>query len=392
MKALVIAPQPFFSPRGTPFSVYYRTLVTSELGVEIDLLTYGQGEDVDLPNVTIHRVPDFPFLGRIKTGPSVLKLFLDVFIVLWTLGLLIRNRYDFVHAHEEAIFFCSFFKPLFGFKLVYDMHSSLPQQLTNFGFSKSRLLIGIFEWLENSGLRRADAVITICPELAEYAEPLLPDPSRHLLIENSIFDPIRLLGVDPEKPVSEALLSELIPPGKRIVLYAGTFETYQGIEIVVDGFVDVALETKDAFLLMLGGNPEQVARYRERAQAAGLGDTCHFAGMVPKAIAQACQSRASVLLSPRVEGMNTPLKIYEQLASGLPLVATRIPSHTQVLTDEVCILVEPTAAGVAEGIRAALDGGAETSSKVEAAKALYASQYSRPIYEGKMKHLLELLA
>ena len=55
MKALVIAPQPFFSPRGTPFSVYYRTMVTAELGVEIDFLTYGEGQDVDIPGVRIMR-------------------------------------------------------------------------------------------------------------------------------------------------------------------------------------------------------------------------------------------------------------------------------------------------------------------------------------------------
>ena len=35
-------------------------------------------------------------------------------------------------------------KPLFRFRLIYDMHSSLPQQLTNFEFTKSRLLIGVF--------------------------------------------------------------------------------------------------------------------------------------------------------------------------------------------------------------------------------------------------------
>ena len=59
MKALVIAPQPFFTPRGTPFSVYYRTLVTAELGVKVDLLTYGEGQDVDIPGVRIIRIPRF---------------------------------------------------------------------------------------------------------------------------------------------------------------------------------------------------------------------------------------------------------------------------------------------------------------------------------------------
>ena len=51
MKALVIAPEPFFSPRGTPLSVYYRTRALAELGVEVDLLTYGQGQDVEVSGV-----------------------------------------------------------------------------------------------------------------------------------------------------------------------------------------------------------------------------------------------------------------------------------------------------------------------------------------------------
>ena len=81
LKALVIAPQPFFSPRGTPFSVYYRTLITAELGVQVDLLTYGQGQDVDIPGVRLIRIPGFKFLGPVKVGPSGLKFFLDVVLV-----------------------------------------------------------------------------------------------------------------------------------------------------------------------------------------------------------------------------------------------------------------------------------------------------------------------
>ena len=156
MKALIIAPQPFFSPRGTPFSVYYRTLVTSELGVKADLLTYGEGLDVDIPGVRIYRVPRFGILGDVKVGPSWVKLFLDIFIMVWTIALLFKRRYNFVHAHEESIFFCCLLKPIFRFKLVYDMHSSLPQQLTNFKFTHSKFLIWLFKTLENTSLRAAD--------------------------------------------------------------------------------------------------------------------------------------------------------------------------------------------------------------------------------------------
>jgi glycosyltransferase involved in cell wall biosynthesis len=192
MKALVIAPQPFFTPRGTPFSVYYRTLITAELGLDVDLLTYGEGDDIEIPGVRIIRIPNFGFLGSVRIGPSYLKLFLDIFIILWTIMLLVRNRYDVVHAHEEAIFICPLLKPIFKFKLIYDMHSSLPEQLTNFKFTTFKPLINLFKWLEDKCLQASDATITICPSLYEYARGVVDDTNKVCLIENSIFDEVKL--------------------------------------------------------------------------------------------------------------------------------------------------------------------------------------------------------
>jgi len=51
MKILMIAPQPFFEPRGTPFSVLGRLKAFSELGHEVDLVTYHVGQDVVIPKV-----------------------------------------------------------------------------------------------------------------------------------------------------------------------------------------------------------------------------------------------------------------------------------------------------------------------------------------------------
>ena len=392
MRALVVAPQPFFTPRGTPFSVYYRTLVTAELGVEVDLLAYGQGADVDIPGVAIHRIPDFPLLGEIPVGPSIKKLFLDVFLLLWTLGLLLRHRYDFVHAHEEAVFFLRFLKPLFRFKLVYDMHSSLPQQLTNFEFTKSRFLIGAFKWLEDGSLRAADAVITICPDLADYVSTLGIDPSRHLLIENSIFDPVRLAGAAKDTPVE---VTPDPPPErtpedeKRRVVYAGTLEPYQGIDLLLDGFAKVVPEVPNAHLQVLGGRPDQVEHYRSMAQRLGIEAVCTFTGRVPQREAQMHCARAAVQVSPRISGTNTPLKVYEQLASGVPLVATAIYSHTQVLDDEVCFLVEPNAEDVARGLVRALTDAAAREARAAAARRLYDERYARDVYVQKLTRLLE---
>ncbi len=394
MKALVIAPQPFFSPRGTPFSVYYRTLVLSEMGVEVDFLTYGEGQDVDIPGVRIIRIPRFRSLEPIRIGPSAAKLFLDGFVVAWTLGLLIRNRYDFVHAHEESVFFCRYLKPLFRFKLVYDMHSSLPQQLTNFAFTKSRLLIGTFQHLEDTSLAHADAVITICPELAHYAEPRMPDPKRHFLIENSIFDPVRLVNGtgDAAAAGSSEDWAARIPAGRPVVSYAGTFEPYQGLEVLLRAFARVRETRPEAFLLMIGGRPPQVEQYRALAAELRLDEgACLFTGRLDQVTTKRLLERADVLTSPRSEGTNTPLKVYEQLASGKPLVATRILSHTQVLTDEVCFLADPEPESMARAIEAALGDEDLVREVVRQARALYERQYSRPAYEQKMRSLLEVL-
>ncbi len=372
MKALVIAPQPFFTPRGTPFSVYYRTLVTAELDVEVDLLTYGEGQDADIPGVRICRIPRFRILGNVKTGPSILKLFLDGFLVVWTLALLIRRRYDFVHAHEEAVFFARFLKPLFRFKLVYDMHSSLPEQLDNFKFTKSSVIKSIFRSLEDSSLRSADAVITICPALADYVSERIADVDKHLLIENSIFDPVKIAkGNAPDSNPVTTHQGEDIPKNKPVVVYAGTLEEYQGIGLLLNAFKKVVAANADVYLLVVGGTDKQVQHYSGVANEACISEYCCFTGRVSPEIARRYNLMATLLVSPRISGSNTPLKIYEQLASGVSLVATNIHSHTQVLDDSVAFLAEPNTGDLARAILQALSSGNERQRRSENARILY---------------------
>ena len=395
MKVLVIAPQPFFSPRGTPFSVYFRTLITAELEVDIDLLTYGEGQDVSIPRVRIIRIPKFSFLGPVKIGPSPLKLFLDIFMVLWTVWLLIRNRYDVVHAHEEAVFYCRFLKPVFGFKMIYDMHSSLPQQLTNFKFTESSALIGSFRWLEDSALRAADAVITICPDLAEYALGRIDDKDKHFLIENSIFDAVNL--ADPvtspgTSPCQAAPIAKPVPKGRDIVVYAGTLESNQGIDLLIKSFAVVRNTHPNAFLVVVGGSQPQVEAYSKLADEVGISENSMFTGRVPQQLAKAYCKQAAVQVSPRLHGTNTPLKVYEQLASGIPLVATNIYSHTQVLDDDIAVMVDPEPGDMARGLIEALTNPSARARRIEGARRLYRERYSREVYTAKMTALMARVA
>lgn len=391
MHALAVVPQPFFSARGTPFSVYYRTLVMAEQGVSWDLLTYGQGQDVELPNTRIIRTPAFRLFGAVRPGPSMLKLFHDFFLILRTVTLLIRHRYDFVHVHEEAVFFCRFLKPIFRFQLVYDMHSFLPEQLETTEFTKSKLIKMIFTRLQDGSIQKSDAVITICPDLANHVIRHIDDNSTHLLIENSIFDPIRFVENDDAGATAEVEMPKL-PEGHPIVIYAGTFERYQGIDLLIEGFAQVVRACPEARLLMVGGRPALVEQARQRVADVGLSQQVILTGPVGPDIARALNKKANVLTSPRSSGSNTPMKLYEQLASGRPLVATRIRSHTQVLSDDIAFLVEPTSDGLAHGVLRALTQPEEATKRAAAARLLYEQNYSRQAYHTKIDRLLKCLA
>lgn len=393
MKALVISPQPFFSPRGTPFSVYYRTSVLAKQGVEIDLLTYGEGVDVDIPNVRIIRIPRFKFLGNVKIGPSKLKLFLDFFIIIWTVFLLIRNKYDFVHAHEEAIFFCIFLKPIFRFKLIYDMHSSLPQQLSNFQFTKLKSIILLFKKLEDKSIETAEAVITICPDLADYVNSIIKDKQKHLLIENSIFDPVKLKNNKNNTSLNSQNHSPIeIPKGAIPIVYAGTLEKYQGIDILIKSIKFVIEKIPNIFLIIVGGSPNQVEHFSKLANDEGVDKQLIFTGRVDQASAKYYCQLASLQLSPRSAGTNTPLKVYEQLSSGIPIVATKIYSHTQVLDNNVAFLVEPEPIDMARGIVEAIQNPKKAKEITANAKELYKQKYGRSVYEKKMLKVLQLVS
>src|ERR1700694_2424560 len=143
----MIAPEPVFEPRGTPFSEYYRIRALTELGHHVDLVTYPFGRDVAMPGLRIFRCLRPPFVTSVQVGPSLAKIPLDAMMALTAARRALTERYDAIHSHEEGGLIGVLLAALLRIPHLYDMHSSLPQQLTNFAFSRSvitrRLFLGI---------------------------------------------------------------------------------------------------------------------------------------------------------------------------------------------------------------------------------------------------------
>ena len=101
---------------------------------------------------------------------------------------------------------------------------------------------------------------------------------------------------------------------------------------------------------------------------------------------------ADLLVSPRSTGTNTPLKIYQYLRSGRPIVATRLLTHTQVLDDAVAILTPPDPDGFAEGILAGIRDPARARTVGERARQLAETKYSYDAYLSRTRQAVAYLS
>jgi glycosyltransferase involved in cell wall biosynthesis len=383
----MLAPEPFFEPRGTPFSEYHRIKALVEDGHQVDLVTYPFGDDVHLPNVRIVRCARPPFIRGVPVGPSIRKAILDICLGATALreALGQRGRYDAIHSHEEAGLLGVWLSRRLGVPHLYDMHSSLPQQLANFHFSHSRLLRRVFDWMERTMIRESRVIITICQELQDQVHAMGAG-ERAVLIEN-------VCGGDVDEvpgPGRESLRAAWgLTPEQPIVLYTGTFESYQGLDLLLDAAGHLRTRVPDAVVVIVGGTPEQVRAYRTRAAARGVPIRC--VGQRPPEEIPHFVEACDVLVSPRIAGTNTPLKIYSYLRSGRPIVATDLWTHRQVLDEASAMLVRPEAEALADGLAAVLRNPAERARIVEGAQALARAKYSRAGYVERTRRAYELL-
>ncbi|MBK8020917.1 MAG: glycosyltransferase family 4 protein [Chloroflexi bacterium] len=337
MKILLLAPQPFYQERGTPIAV---KLVLDELarrGDVVDVVTFHEGQDVALQGVRLHRIPRLSFIRNVRPGLSWQKLVCDVFVALLAIRLCLKTRYTVVHAVEESAFIALFLKLLWGVPYIYDMDSSLAEQVVEKN-GRLALLAPLLRRLERLVVRRALVVVPVCDALRDTVEACA---ARSVFVLYDV--PIASNGsADGE---TQENLRETI--GGRatdglLALYVGNLEPYQGIDLLLDAFAVARRDAPELTLAVIGGRADDIARYRARSQELGLDSGVHFLGPRPVGQLASYLAQADILVSPRISGRNTPMKIYSYLESGKPILATRLSTHTQVLDAHSALLTDTT--------------------------------------------------
>lgn len=221
--------------------------------------------------------------------------------------------------------------------VVYESHGYAPDvaaalpELVATATPPSRAKVKRLTAREAQVWQAADGYVTITVGLAEELTTRF-GRRRHLA---AIPDGVRL------KPGT----IDVEPPAGNIVAYAGHLYAWKGVDVLLEALVRVP----EARGLIVGGHGAEpdLARTRTLAEQLGIADRVTFTGLVEPERVREFLRQASVLVLPNQASaistrFTSPLKLFEYMAAGRPIVASDLPSIREVLHDRVdALLVAP---------------------------------------------------
>lgn len=341
VRILMIAPQPFYEDRGTPIVLRRVLQAISECGHQVDLITFPSGDPVTISGLRIIRIGKFLPIRRIPIGLSINKFILDMFLFPAVIRQLRKERYDCMHAVEEAAFPALLAARIRQLPLLYDMQSCLPEQLRAYRFFRSAPVQRVLQRCESMLLRRVD-MVACSVGLKDHVQQVSP--------ETAVREWHYPSG-DGVLPITstEHLKSDLnIPSDGFIILYTGNFAAYQGVDRLVNAIPLVLEEIPNAIFVFVGA--EESHTLPGMAENGPSKPAVRVIPRQPQEQIQSFLSVADVVVSPRDSTGNLPLKVLDYMASRKPIVATSSPAHRKVLNNDSAVLVEYDPAAIAAGI------------------------------------------
>ena len=341
-RILLISPQPFFQWRGSPLRVRFNAQALAELGYAVDLLVMPVGADLLLPGVALHRAANIIRATNLPIGPSLSKAILDIALYFKAAVLARRHRYAVIHGIEDAGPIAAVLARRHGARMIFEKHSD-PASYKK-GFLRN-LVMAAYRRVERFSIRRADAVIGTGPALVEQARAIAPGKPVH-----HIFDiPSSLVEADPARAAAARARLDL-PADAVLALYVGSFAVYQGIDLLFQSIPAALAADPCLHFAIVGGSPAEIAARRRELAAAGCADRVRFPGLVPPDDLPHLLAAADILLSPRIAGRNTPLKLLDYLKAGRAVVACDNPANRLILDESNARLVAPEPAAFAGGL------------------------------------------
>ena len=268
------------------------------------------------------RTPLWPFLEMHATRERLHELAL-------------QERPDILHAHSPSLNAHPAIQVgrELGIPVVYEVRGFWEDAAVDHGSTQEGgLRYRLTRWHETQALRQVDQVTTICDGLRQEMTRRGIAADRITLIPNAV-------DVDRFQPVQRAeggLRDSLGLAGKWVLGFCGSFYAYEGIDVMLRALPQVLQRIPEARLLLVGGGPAE-ADLRALVAELGLQDKVVFTGRVPNAAVHDYYALIDALVFARkrmrLTELVTPLKPLEAMAQCLPVVASDVGGHRELIDD-----------------------------------------------------------
>lgn len=340
MKILFLVPEPFFVIRGSSVTVRAWVRTLAEAGHKVDLICHPEGRDEDLGGVTVRRTPSC-------AGNMGLR---DLCMLFMAISMCMRKRYDAVHALNQGSIMAVWLKRLFKSRLVYDLDLD-PSEV----YGDSAWLVrgprrAIARRMEQAVLKRADAILVSSPSRAarvRAAGALAPIET----IDDPPYDCPMAENRDGSVQVRQEFGMGMAP----VVLYTGSFDDPQQMDLLLRAARLVHDQKPDAYFLMAGEKEAEIPRLEKTAGMLDIAGRCVFTTLKSLGQMSALLATASVLVMPRLRPPRTFSKLFTYMLSNRVIVATRMADQEKILDQTCAILTMAEPDDLAKGIVRALD-------------------------------------
>lgn len=368
-RVLFISPQPYFAWRGSSIRVKFDVQALADLGYQVDLLTIPIGQDEPSTPARVIRVWNLFGSRSISIGPSLLKLWFDLLLLVRGLVLIAGNRYQAIHGTEETGFLAWILARLNGARAVYEKHSDAASYKKG---KLQNLLLNGYLAVEHFTCRHADLVICTGPGLARQAAQVAPGARIHDIsdIPSSLVEP------SPEQ-VDKAGSEMRQHPGQLLATYVGSFAVYQGIDVLFAAMPMVLEQNADLRFVVIGGSDDEIASRRQALRQAGADtERVLFQGLIAPDKLPAYLAASDILLAPRKAGVNTPLKVLDYFKAGGAIVATDTPANRFILDSSCARLCDFSADGFARAIVSLANDPESRKTIARSGRSLYETRFN----------------
>jgi len=192
---------------------------------------------------------------------------------------------------------------------------------------------------EKMNARAAEVVITLTKGLKDIIVKRYSIPSEKVVVIESGTNTEHCRPMDSRECRRVLRLDEQ----KHYVVFIGVLYSHQGIDTLIDAAPEVLRVCPDVVFLVGGGGP-MAEQWQNKIREKNLSAAFRFFGVVPYEQLPVFLNSADICVAPftKNRGETSPLKLFDYMACGKPVVCSDIPSIRTLAKESRCILTVPS--------------------------------------------------